>query len=52
MDGFTIICHECQTQSEFEKQDERLTESIKIFICNHTEIRIHCSECGQNRVLK
>jgi hypothetical protein len=47
MDGFTVTCHDCQNQSEFENKEERVTESIKVFIHSLTTVCLYCSECGQ-----
>lgn len=52
MDGFMIYCYDCDSRSVFEKENERLTEEIKIMIHSLTEVRIYCSCCGQNLVLK
>jgi predicted RNA-binding Zn-ribbon protein involved in translation (DUF1610 family) len=50
MDGFTITCHDCQTQSEFENQQERFTEAIKVLIHYHG-VRFVCTKCGQQLIL-
>lgn len=51
MDGFTITCNKCRTQSEFEKEDERVSEDIKIL--NHfSGVRFVCTKCGQQLVLE
>jgi hypothetical protein len=47
MDGFTVVCHDCQNQSEFESKEERVTESIKVFIHSLTTVCLYCSKCGQ-----
>lgn len=51
MIGFTIICNECRTKSEFETEEERLTEDIKVL--NHFNgTRLVCTKCEQQLVLK
>jgi hypothetical protein len=50
MNGFTVICHDCQTQSEFESKEERLTEDIKLLI-HHNGIRLVCTKCDQQLIL-
>lgn len=51
MKGFTVICRDCQTQSEFESEEERLTKDVKL-LNHHNGIRLVCTECGQQLILE
>jgi hypothetical protein len=50
--GFTVICNVCETQSELYDGNDRMEEKARIFVHDLTIIRINCSKCGHDIILK